>query len=71
MGIASSSQIVLRASHTCFLFEAPENISREVLNQTPYKFSEWEGPLVFLCCLRDRQAWYRFLTFEGSVKGRR
>lgn len=53
MDIASSSQIVLRAPHTCFLFEAPENISRKVLNQALYKLGEWEGPLLFSCVVLE------------------
>lgn len=53
MGIASSSQIVLRASYAYFLFEAPENISREVLNQALYKLDEWEGPLLFSCVVPE------------------
>lgn len=53
MGIASSFQIVLRASHAHFLFEAPEYIAREVLNQVRYKLGEWEGPLLFSCVVPE------------------
>lgn len=47
MSIAYFSQVVLRASHTRLLFEAPENISREVLNQTLYELDECERPFLF------------------------
>jgi len=55
MGIASSSQTVLRASHARFLFEAAENISRDVLNRALYKLGE-QRDLFCFPVLSQRQA---------------
>ena len=45
--------MILRAPHARFLFEAPENIFRKVLNQAFYKLGEWEGPLLFSCVVPE------------------